>query len=76
MKNIENKLRLLFDYQRFDKNKELSKMIKETNEKYENSGVLLLDEASLSFASGGKKEELLTRNNNPIIDDLDNNKNS
>ena len=56
MKKIEKQLKNLFDYQRFARNQELSDMIVETTRQYEEQPVLL-DDAVLSFASGGKKEE-------------------
>lgn len=56
MKKIEKQLKNLFDYQRFARNQELSDMIVETTQQYEEQPVLL-DDAVLSFASGGKKEE-------------------
>ena len=53
---MKDKLSKLFEFQRFEKNKDLQKLIDETEERYayqEN----LLDEASLSFVAGGKKSE-------------------
>lgn len=46
MKNTEHKLKKLFDFQKFEKNQRLSKMINEA----ESEGVLLSDE-ELSFVN-------------------------
>ena len=50
---MEKKLTRLFDYQRFEKNEKLEKLIKQTEERY---GTELSDEL-LSMAAGGLKEE-------------------
>ena len=50
---MEKKLKRLFDYQRFEKNEKLEKLIKQTEERY---GTELSDEL-LSMTAGGLKEE-------------------
>ena len=55
MQKVEAWLKELFDYQRFEQDKELNALIAETVEEQETS--TLLDDAALSFATGGKKEE-------------------
>lgn len=54
MKTFEKKLKRLFDYQRFEKEKELDALITETVQESER---VLLSDNELSFAFGGKKEE-------------------
>ena len=51
---MEKKLKKLFDYQRFSNNKELQKMINDTEERYPEK-VAIADEV-LNFAFGGRKE--------------------
>ena len=55
MQKVEAWLKELFDYQRFEQDKELNALIAVTVEEQETS--TLLDDAALSFATGGKKEE-------------------
>ena len=52
--DLEKKLLKLFDYQRFEKEKSLQRVINEVEQKYDNEIVALAD-VSLSFASGGRK---------------------
>ena len=51
MKNTEHKLKKLFDFQKFEKNQRLSKMINEA----ESEGVLLSDE-ELSFVNAAGEQ--------------------
>ena len=51
---MEDKLKQLFDYQKFAKNEKIEKWVKELETKYEPE---LLTDDSLVFAVGGKKEE-------------------
>ena len=51
---MEKKLRKLFDYQKFSKNKDLQLLIDDCESRYP-EGVLVSDEA-LSFAVGGKNQ--------------------
>ena len=53
MKDFENRLKNLFDYQRFEKNKELQRIINGVLDRHDSSAVLLTD-SQLSFAAGGK----------------------
>lgn len=55
MKDIENKLFALFDFQRFEHDETLDSMIHETKEKFED--LMVLDDTELSFALGGVKPE-------------------
>ena len=48
---MEKKLNKLFDYQRFEKNEKLEKLIRETESRYANA--LSEDELSLVSAAGG-----------------------
>ena len=55
MEKIENKLFKLFDYQRFEREKKLQSLIRDVQERYDESHVL--PDGDLSFAVGGKQEE-------------------
>ena len=50
---MENKLKQLFDYQKFAKNEKIEKWVKELETKYEPE---LLTDDSLVFAVGGKQD--------------------
>lgn len=50
---MEDKLRKLFDFQRFAKNRELQKIITDTQSRFDEAAIYLEDE-SLSFAIGGR----------------------
>ncbi len=52
---MENKLTKLFEFQRFEKNKQLDKIIRDVQDKYPESSYL--DETALSLVAGGKKSE-------------------
>jgi len=52
--DLEKKLLKLFDYQRFEKEKSLQRVINEVEQKYDNEIVALAD-VSLSFAAGGRR---------------------
>ena len=52
MKNTEQKLKKLFDFQKFEQNQKLSKMIKEA----ESEGVMLSDE-ELSFVNAAGEQQ-------------------
>ena len=52
---MEDKLRRLFDYQRFAKNRELQKIITDTQSRFDEAAVYLEDE-SLSLAYGGSED--------------------
>ena len=56
MKNIETKLLKLFDYQRFEKNKELNRIINKVEDKYLED-FSYVEEESLVFVSAGKNVE-------------------
>lgn len=56
MKNIETKLLKLFDYQRFEKNKELNRIINNVEDKYLED-FSYIEEGNLAFVSGGKNVE-------------------
>ena len=66
MKNIEQKLKKLFDFQKFEQNQKLSKMIDDA----ESEGVLLTDE-ELSFvnAAGETTPSDVSGFNNSFEDD-------
>lgn len=51
---MEKLLKKLFDFQKFEKNEKIEKMISDLDGKYEPE--LLMDDA-LSFAVGGQKQE-------------------
>ena len=53
---MEAKLRKLFDFQRYAKNRDLQKIITDTQNRYDEVAVYLEDE-SLSFAAGGRHIE-------------------
>ncbi|MBO7676851.1 MAG: hypothetical protein J6S49_05000 [Erysipelotrichaceae bacterium] len=53
MKDFDRKLSNLFDYQRFERNKDLQRIINDVEHRYDSSAVLLT-EAELSFAAGGR----------------------
>ena len=53
MNNTEQKLKKLFDFQKFEQNQKLSKMIKEA----ESEGVLLTDE-ELSFVNAAGEQPI------------------
>ena len=53
---MEDKVRRLFDYQRFAKNRELQKIITDTQSRFDEAAVYLEDE-SLSLAYGGRHLE-------------------
>ena len=57
---MENKLKQLFDYQRFENEPRLAAMILETFEKYDSSeeGELLDDEAEMINAAGSVVKDL------------------
>ena len=57
MEKIENKLFRLFDYQRFDKEKKLQSLINDVVQRYDDNNCVLTD-SDLSFALGGKQEEI------------------
>lgn len=71
MGDIENKLKALFDYQRFENNKALDQIINQSKERNVSANIFALDEISLSFAAGGQKEELPVRQSNKILENLD-----
>ena len=52
---IENLIKKLFDYQRFEKNKDLQKIINDIEDRYPENE--LLGDYQLSFVAGGKEEE-------------------
>lgn len=51
---MEEKLRRLFDYQKFAQNRNLQRVINAVDEKYER-GIELISDTALSFAVGGKE---------------------
>lgn len=53
---MENKLKSLFEFQKFAKNKNLQKIIDDTDSRLE-AREYALDDGSLSFAVGGRKTE-------------------
>lgn len=65
---MERKLKKLFDYQRFAKDKGLDLLIGQTVDKYENEDAFEMADSSLLLVAGGKKEvdqdkdELLSSN--------------
>ena len=63
MKNFADRLSCLFDYQRFEKNKELQRIINDVENRYD-SGAVLLMESELSFAAGGKDVERQIKDKN------------
>ena len=50
---IEKKLNKLFDFQKFEKNKDLQRIINDVEERYSESEVI--GDYQLSFVAGGKK---------------------
>ena len=54
---MNRKLLQIFDYQRFSRNKDLQKLINETNERYDLGSEFALAEGSLALVSGGKRIE-------------------
>lgn len=56
MEKLEQLLKDLFDYQKYEKNSELDEIVSEVINKYDNETVVLSD-FDLSLAIGGKKEE-------------------
>jgi len=53
---MERKLRKLFDYQRFYKNKDLDRLIRNSLEKYEDQEAFEMSDNSLLLVAGGKKD--------------------
>ena len=53
---MENKLSKLFEFQRFENNKQLDKIIKTVQNELETAHEYL-DETALAFVAGGKKDE-------------------
>ena len=56
---MEKELKKLFDYQRFEKNEKLEKLIRETEGRY----AAELSDDDLSFVSAAGEETLYTENN-------------
>ena len=61
----EKKLKLLFDFERFEKNKRLERLINETENRYKNE--LSDDDIEIVSAAGGIEDliEKTLNNNNP-----------
>ena len=57
---MEKKIIQLLDYQKFEKNDKIEKMLSELEGKYETD---LLDDEALSFAVGGVKQEDVKKEN-------------
>lgn len=53
---MESKLQRLFDYQRYEGNKELKRITSQVEQKYDNAYELVSEEA-LSFVAGGRQIE-------------------
>lgn len=60
MSDIEKKLKNLFDYQRFERHRELQGIVDEVINQY-NTDAVFLDDVQLSFATGGRKEDEVER---------------
>ena len=56
---MEKKLKKLFDYQRFEKNEKLEKLIRDTESRYATE----LSDDDLSLVSAAGEETLFTENN-------------
>lgn len=69
MGKFENKLSNLFDYQRFERNKDLQRVINNVERKYD-SGAVLLTEAELSFAAGGKTIDKIETVGDKVVADV------
>ena len=74
MGNFESKLSNLFDYQRFERNKDLQRVINNVEKRYD-TGAVLLTEAELSFAAGGKTLDKIKTAEEKILEDADKNLN-
>ena len=74
MGKFENKLTSLFDYQRFERNKDLQRVINNVEKRYD-TGAVLLTEAELSFAAGGKTLDKIKTAKEKILEDADKNLN-
>ncbi len=70
MGKFENKLSNLFDYQRFERNKDLQRIINNVQERYD-TGAVLLSEAELSFAAGGKTLDKIQKKEERVLTDAD-----
>lgn len=70
MGKFENKLSNLFDYQRFERNKDLQRIINNVQERYDTEAVLL-SEAELSFAVGGKTLDKIQKKEERVLTDAD-----
>lgn len=70
MGKFENKLSNLFDYQRFERNKDLQRIINNVQERYD-TGAVLLSEAELSFAVGGKALDKIQKKEERVLTDAD-----
>lgn len=70
MGKFENKLTSLFDYQRFERNKDLQRVINNVQERYD-TGAVLLSETELSFAAGGKTLDKMPKKEDKVLADAD-----
>ena len=70
MGKFENKLASLFDYQRFERNRELQRVINNVESRYDHSAVLLT-ETELSFAAGGRTIDKIKTEEEKILKDVD-----
>ena len=70
MGNFEKKLNNLFDYQRFERNKDLQRFINDVEKRYD-TGAVLLTEAELSFAAGGRTIDKIETAKDKVLKDVD-----
>ena len=70
MGNFEKKLNNLFDYQRFERNKDLQRFINDVEKRYD-TGAVLLTEAELSFAAGGRTLDKIETAEDKVLKDVD-----
>lgn len=70
MGKIESRLSRLFDYQRFERNKDLQRVINDVESRYDR-GAVLLTESELSFAAGGRTVDKIPSEEEKILKDVD-----
>ncbi|MBR3251344.1 MAG: hypothetical protein IKF80_06520 [Erysipelotrichaceae bacterium] len=70
MENFERKLSGLFDYQRFERNRDLQRIINNVEQRYD-TGAVLLTEAELSFAAGGKNLDKKETEEEKVLKNVD-----
>ena len=69
MGKFESKLSSLFDYQRFERNKDLQRIINDVERRYD-AGAVLLTESELSFAAGGKTIDKIKTEEEKVLEDV------